>query len=224
MLRRCGNALCCECVLVYGVPETRVSIESQFIVDNTEYKHGITNNYILLSKRASPLLFVLSSFLYLLTSWLFWPIIIQVPTSFTGGPPKLSIFLFCRTVFSTPWLDLDLQSGHSLLSVKLLLTFFNWLTAQTLLLCYIYYSKKWIFTTVGWRFREGWSPGAGDGVTGSEARRERGGSCRRVRGLESRDEGGPTGGIAGWNWERGRSCWENCWDQGRVENNIKRKG
>ena len=98
--------------------------------------------YSSLEARLSALLFVLSSFLYLLTSWLFWPIIIQVPTSFTGGPPKLSIFLFCRTVFSTPWLDLDLQSGHSLLSAKLLLTFFNWLTAQTLLLCYIYYSKK----------------------------------------------------------------------------------
>ena len=34
---------------------TRVSFESQFIVDNKEYKHGITNNVILFS-RSTPLL------------------------------------------------------------------------------------------------------------------------------------------------------------------------
>ena len=44
-----------ESVLVYGVPETRVSFESQFIVDNKEYKHGITNNVIFFS-RSAPLL------------------------------------------------------------------------------------------------------------------------------------------------------------------------
>ena len=44
-----------ECVLVYGVLETRVSFESQFIVDNTQYKYGITNNVIFLSQSA-PLL------------------------------------------------------------------------------------------------------------------------------------------------------------------------
>ena len=36
-------------------PGTRVSIESQFIVDNTEYKYGITNNVIFFS-RSAPLL------------------------------------------------------------------------------------------------------------------------------------------------------------------------
>ena len=40
-------------------------------------------------------------------------------------------------------------------------------------------------------------------------------SCRRVRGLEARGEGGAAGGIAGWNWERGRNGWRNCWDTGR---------
>ena len=104
--------------------------------------------YSSLEARLSALLFVLSSFLYLTTSWLLWPIIIQVPTSYTGGPQKFPFSCFAEQFFSTPWLDLDLQSGHSLLSAKLLLTFFNWLTAQTLLLCYIYYSKKWIFSTL----------------------------------------------------------------------------
>ena len=41
-----------ESVLVYGVPETRVSFESQFIVDNKEYKYGITNNVIFFSRSA----------------------------------------------------------------------------------------------------------------------------------------------------------------------------
>ena len=95
-----------------------------------------------LEARLSALLFFLSSFLYLLISWLLWPIIIQVPTSFTSGPPKLSIFLFCRTVFSTPWRPWFTVWPFPCYLQKLLLTFFNWLTAQTLLLCYIYYSKK----------------------------------------------------------------------------------
>ena len=50
-----GSGICWNCVLVYGVPETRVSFESQFIVDNTEYKYGITNNVIFFS-RSAPLL------------------------------------------------------------------------------------------------------------------------------------------------------------------------
>ena len=55
--------------------------------------------YILLSKRASALLFVVFSLLYLPTSWLLWPIIIQVPTSFTGAPQNFPFSCFAEQFF-----------------------------------------------------------------------------------------------------------------------------
>ena len=90
-------------MLVYGVPETRVLFESQFIVDNKEYKHGITNNVIFFS-RSAPLRSPLCSVQFLIPHYLMTPLTNynSGSHSFTGGPPKLSIFLFCRTVFSTP--------------------------------------------------------------------------------------------------------------------------
>ena len=68
---------------------------------------------------------------------------------FYGWAPKTFHFLVLQNSF---FLLLDLSLTCSLWPFscylqKLLLTFFNWLTAQNLLLCYIYYSKKWIFST-----------------------------------------------------------------------------
>ena len=64
-----GSPICWECMLVYGVPENtsvvRISIYCR------QYRIQIWNYqqcYILFSKRASALLFVLFSFLYLPTS------------------------------------------------------------------------------------------------------------------------------------------------------------
>ena len=53
----------------------------------------------------------------------------------------------------------------------------------------------------------GVSPRAGvQGLETGFREGRRGGNSWGVRGLESRDEGG----IAGWDVERGRSCWRKC--------------
>ena len=51
---------------------------------------------------------------------------------------------------------------------------------------------------------------------------KRGGSCRRICKLESQDEGGTAGGIADWNWRRGRNCRRNCGCYREAKNKIKR--
>ena len=107
-------------MLVYGVPETRVSFESQFIVDNKEYKHGITNNVIFFS-RSAPLCSPLCSVQILIPPYLMTPL-----TNYNSGShlfyewaPKTFHFLVLQNSFfyslTWPWLAV---CGHFLVICK----------------------------------------------------------------------------------------------------------
>ena len=79
---------------------TRVSFKSQFIVDNKEYKHGITNNVIFFS-RSTPLCSPLFSVQFLIPHYLMTPL-----TNYNSGfhlfygwAPKTFHFLVLQNSF-----------------------------------------------------------------------------------------------------------------------------
>ena len=92
-------------------------LPSQFIVDNKEYKHGITNNVIFFSRSAP-----LCSSLFYLVSYTFLPhdsfdqLKFRFPPLLQVGPQNFPFSCFAEQFFLLLD-DLDLQSGHFLLSV-----------------------------------------------------------------------------------------------------------
>ena len=98
---------------------TRVSIESQFIVDNKEYKHGITNNVIFFS-RSAPLCSPLCSVQILIPPYLMTPL-----TNYNSGShlfyewaPKTFHFLVLQNSFFYSLTTLIYSLAIALLSAK----------------------------------------------------------------------------------------------------------
>ena len=100
-------------------PGTRVSIEFQFIVDNKEYKHGITNNVIFFS-RSAPLCSPLCSVQILIPPYLMTPL-----TNYNSGShlfyewaPKTFHFLVLQNSFFYSLTTLIYSLAIALLSAK----------------------------------------------------------------------------------------------------------